>query len=279
MVNTLAMKRLLVLIDYSPYSEQIIKWAYEWFNHFEYEIIFIHHYNSIIPALTDHLTMEQIRMEDEITEMLRLRSFVQNFFPFTSKVYFRVSDISLVQILEEMKDDDTDDLILAGLKGTNLLKSVFIGSTIIKLIDKNIAPIVAIPLGGKIKIPTKLIFATHYKYPLHMLMLDKFIQTYMNGKLEELQFMLVHTSGEDEDKAIDYLGELINRFDNMVKTTSFMYKGDDVLDNIKHYMLLQEDSFLAVQKGSRDIMDRLFRKFIVSDLVNDGSIPLIVFPS
>lgn len=47
-------------------------------------------------------------------------------------------------------------------------------------------------------------------------------------------------------------------------------------DLLKERVELTEDSFLVLQQGSRSLSDKLFRKFMVNELVFNAKTPLIV---
>ncbi|ELR72045.1 hypothetical protein C900_01910 [Fulvivirga imtechensis AK7] len=270
-------RKLIVLIDFSSYSEPLVKFALNWANELDLDLVFVHQITAIVPAMTDNESRLQIVASEKNDALTRLRLLVQKYNSGKLMPQYQVTDKPLRFYLPHLLADRADDLIMAGLKGTGILKRVFLGSTVAKIIEELDYITVAMP--GKISglIPRHMTIAVNYRYPANENALTSLIGL-MLPSLVKIELISIVTSADDEAEVEAYLKKLQQRLPENITSAYHLYNGKDAFSMVKSHCVTQVDTVLVVQKGSRTLKDHLFRRFFVNELVYDGSIPLIVLP-
>lgn len=270
-------KRIIALIDFSLYSENLIKLAAYLSDAIKAEIILIHQVPGIVPALADVKSRREL-IELEKSEALKnLKQVSRKVIPFEKKISYLATERPLSVVLPELGSRDSDDLILLGLKGTGILKKLFIGSTTLKIIEDLNITAIAVPVKTDDLQLERLVIATNYRFPLNKTALDNLLRNFSES-VDEILFFSVITPDDDDIETLKYLKELNEYYQDRITSGLKMYEGKNAFEEIKSLMKGDNRSFLVVQKGSRTINDQVFRKFLINDLVYHGSIPLIILP-
>ncbi|MFN3800437.1 universal stress protein [Belliella pelovolcani] len=270
--------KIYVLIDFSDYSNSQIQLANHWCLAFGCKMVLVHQLDLIIPSLGSpdirlKLEYDQKRMVFQEIEKLREQYVDESIF-----VNIEVTALPLIKFLKEEAQIEEEDIILAGIKGTGILKQIFIGSTVTRVIEEVNRLTIALPLHIKVNVPSKLVVAVHYKTPVGEKLLKQLIKS-ISSKLEVVEFITIISKVEEKYDSEAYLLNLKKTFDSLISCQVNSFSGNEAMAELKSYMLHQEGMFLVLQKGSRSLADRVFRKFMINDLVYDASIPLIVLPS
>lgn len=273
-----ATMKIYVLIDFSDYSNSQIQLANHWCLAFGCKMVLVHQLDLIIPSLGSpdirlKLEYDQKRMVFQEIEKLREQYVDESIF-----VNIEVTALPLIKFLKEEAQIEEEDIILAGIKGTGILKQIFIGSTVTRVIEEVNRLTIALPLHIKVNVPSKLVVAVHYKTPVGEKLLKQLIKS-ISSKLEVVEFITIISKVEEKYDSEAYLLNLKKTFDSLISCQVNSFSGNEAMAELKSYMLHQEGMFLVLQKGSRSLADRVFRKFMINDLVYDASIPLIVLPS
>ncbi len=271
-------KRIITLIDFSSYSENLLNFTDTLADITKADILLIHQAPGIVPVLSDDNSRKEI-IEIEISEALKkLKDLAKEKISSQKNIKYLVTQKPLVILLPEIGSDDSDDLVLAGLKGTGILKKIFLGSTISKIIDDLNLVTIAVPLKTKDFKPEKLIIGINYRYPLKKSGLDYLLRT-LEGSIQELEFISVVTPDDKENETLKYIKQLSEDYRVKVPKTNYkIFSGKNAFDEIKNFMPWDNKTFLVLQKGTRSLNDQVFRKFVVNDLIYHGAVPLIILP-
>lgn len=270
-------KRFIILIDFSEYSVNLIKYACDWGKKVNAEVILVHQSEIIIPALTDIESKKEIVTHANEEGLLQLKELAKEIIPNDIKVSFHISENSLHITLPKLLEEPFDNLIFAGIKGTGLLKQLFIGSVALQVIEniKNI--IVAIPKEISSFSHKKIFIAATEKHPLNILELNKLLN-YIDSKNTSITFFYLAKPLEKTLEIEKYLKELKELFSNKYNTSFIIYEGNDPFHDIKKVINNKVDEILVVQKGTRLLNDQLFRRFLINELIYEGQTPLIILP-
>ncbi|HEY8401458.1 MAG TPA: universal stress protein [Cytophagaceae bacterium] len=277
--------RLIALIDFSLYSHALIELASRWCEIANAELLLVHSTPVLVPAMASQNTKDEV-FESEKKEIIsKLSKLTGEKVPSAVKVDYLVTNKDLLDILPEIvNQNDYNDFLLVGVKGTGMLKKILIGSTATKIIEELNYPTIALPSklcatqDNKCNLlPEKLIVALSYKFPLNEAAFANFLTTY-KGSIKKVEFMSVIQSDETEEMAGQYLNTLSEKYKNQVPVSYKIFNGKDVYNEIKEYVSREKDTLLVVQKGSRSLKDQLFREFLINRIVHDGSMPLVIIP-
>jgi nucleotide-binding universal stress UspA family protein len=270
--------RLFVLLDFSSYTKTLVKLAAAWALKADADVILIHQIPGFAPAFADSKSRRMLierEIDDARSEAAALE---KEYFPFTVATTIEVTDKQLIPFIKSKLSDKYNDLILMGLKGTGVLKQLFIGSHVTGVIDSCNVPVLATPSQYSARLPSRLIVALSYRYPINEAALNKILESYKGG-IEHMDFITVIKSEDVNALALDYLDILAKKFAPACSTRFNFFSGDNALEDIKEFVGKDSGALLVVQKGARTLKDKIFRKFVINELVYDGSIPLLVLPS
>ena len=270
--------KLIVLIDFSPYSETLLQLASTWSKAIDAVIVLVHKTLGVTPTLADSASSCEIIELEKQEALADLAALAQKFCADTIKITCQVFEKSLLSSLPLLLKQNFHNLILAGLKGTGLLKQIVLGSTALHIIEDLNLALIAVPVKTKPFFPDKIIVALNYRYPLNEHAFLKILAAFQNS-ITQLEFIAIVTPKDSEAESHCYLKQVNNTNSHDYAASYQVFKGEDAFMEVKAYVQKTQKSILAVQKGSRTLTDQLFRKFLINDLVHDGSIPLIVVPS
>lgn len=270
-------KRFILLIDFSEYSANLLKYAYSWSKEVNAEILLIHQTSTLVsPRLSEDIRNDTIKQN--ISEAVdQLNEYSRSILHDATNIKCQVTYYHLNLYLKELLSEPYDNLVFVGLKGTGLLKQIFIGSIAVEIIENIDNVIVAIPKEVTRFSPKKLYVPVTDKYPLNISAFHKFLGCLGDG-IEYINFFSLSKPDEHNEDNEKQLLELSNFFKNEYNTDYTVYEGKNTFENIKKVINNKTEEILVVQKGSRLLTDQLFRKFLINDLVYEGQTPLVVLP-
>lgn len=270
-------KRFIILIDFSEYSGNLIRYACDWGKQANAELLLVHQTIVLAPALTDKDSRQQIAQYTNDDALHELKTLAKVLIPPTVQVSFSVSESHLEITLPKLLEEPFDNLIFAGIKGTGLLKKIFLGSVALEVIDSTKNIIVAMPKEITTYSHKNLFVAVTEKYPLNLLALNKFFN-FIDNENTSITFFYLAKPNEKTKNIEKYLIDLTVLFAGRFNTNFAIYEGSNPFADIRKVINNQVDEILIVQKGSRLLTDQLFRKFLINELVYEGQTPLIVLP-
>lgn len=264
--------RIILLLDFSEYSENLISFTFEFSEIINAKVIFMHQIRGMAPAMADRDVRKEV-IKAEINEAhSRLRKLAKG--RIYSEESFLVSDMPILSMIKEIKSEAYFDWVIAGLKGTGAMKRLFMGSTTLSIIDDSDLLAVAVPARKPIAMSNRLMVGVSPKYPLNKSQFTVMLSA-MKEQITQLEFFTVLKEEDDETKARDHLQKIQAEY-KAFKPKVKLFKGEDALGLLHKRMQLIEGCFLVLQQGSRTLTDRLFRKFMINELVYRGQTPLIV---
>ncbi|MEQ8555099.1 MAG: universal stress protein [Cyclobacteriaceae bacterium] len=263
--------RIILPVDFSEYSENQTEFAFRISDMIEAKIIFVHSIGEIASTMDDQQAREEITRTETEEALAELRKLAKGRVDEDS---FLVSSKPILSTLEELSDESYFDWVLAGLKGTGVLKQILIGSTTISIIDETNMLTMAVPSLTPMAMPEKLLVGIQPRFALNKQQLN-IVLTSLKSEIKYLEFFTVLKEDEDETEARSLLQSLQKAYKAHHPEIQ-LFKGDDTLSLLQRRMENNPDSFLILQQGSRLITDRLFRKFTINELVYSGKTPLIV---
>jgi nucleotide-binding universal stress UspA family protein len=268
--------RIILLTDFSPQSENLLAFAGKWAESIGADLLLVHQVPGMVPALADNTSRSQIIGFEKEQAMQKLKELASQIEPSAASLDYWVSEKPISVLLQELLQQDFDDLILLGLKGTGLLKQTFLGSNATKVIEEVNAITLAIPLKKVIQ-PHALTVAVSYKYPLNEAAFGKLLAM-LKQEIKVIEFITIVTASDVEAESVQYLAGLHERFQSLIPSSIRVFRGGNALSEIKAHLRHHQDRMLVVQKGSRTLSDKFFRRFLIHDLVHDASMPLLVLP-
>lgn len=270
--------RLFVLLDFSVYSKAELLLAKKWAEWHNLEIVVLHQMEAILPSLADNELRLKI-IYDQKRELGKLWfDLHEEVFGKSNPIQFEILHDPLIAYLKTKLSPMGNDLIIMGLKGSGKLKQIFIGSMVNMVVEQLNQLTIAVPKNLENFEPNTLIFSVHPKFEFNENAFERFLAI-IPKSIKFLKFISVLTDQDDEISIKAYLSSIMNKQQANFEVSSRIFSGKNPLVEIKSYIQGRNDYLLMVQKGSRTFTDKLFRKFMVNELVYDGSIPMVILPS
>lgn len=271
-------KRFILLIDFSEYSSHLISYAADWSKECNAEMVLLHETAVAAPALADVETKQQI-VEDHNDEALqKLKALAQEHINSPVRLSYVVSDVPLHFTLPKLLEEAYDNLVFVGIKGTGMLKKLFLGSVALEVIRSTNNIVVAMPNTVDKFSHEKIFVAVNKRKPLNLEQLNHFLQ-FIDPNNTHITFFYLAKPTEDTTTIKKQLNELSTNYAERFQTSHAIYEGQNRLEDIKKVINNQIDEILIVQKGSYLLTDQLFRRFLINELVYEGQTPLVVLPS
>jgi nucleotide-binding universal stress UspA family protein len=266
-------KRFIVLTDLSEHSANLLEYAWDWARRVDAEIALVHQVMVFVPSFADVESGAEITRQAILEAVHQMEALCEPVFPDEARVSMHVSEIPLRQTLSRLLGEPFSHLIVTGLKGTSLLKKMFIGSTTVQILETTSDIVAAIPKDITSYTPEKIFVAVSEKHPFNAAVFNNLLE-WMGPEAGPLTFFYLGKSGEDNSMIEKQLRDLAKLF----SAEMALYEGGNAFADIKKVINNREKELLVVQKGSRLLTDRLFRKFLINELVYEGETPLIVLP-
>lgn len=270
-------KRFIVLIDFSEYSSNLIKYACDWSQETHAKILLHHQTHPFLPAFAENEAREFIVRDANDKALEKLKSLANELIPDYIEVSYYVSEIDFHQTLPELLAEPFENLVFIGLKGTGMLKQIFLGSVALRIIGNTENTVVAMPKGIDSFSHEKIFVAVGEKKPLNIRQLDNFL-TFIDHQNTSITFFHLAKPEEDTAHIKEQLKDLSQKYADRFNTNFAVYEADNRVDGIKGVINNKIDEILIVQKGSRILTDQLFRRFLINELVYEGQTPLIILP-
>jgi hypothetical protein len=270
-------KRFIILVDFSEYSENLIKYACDWSKQVNAELLLVHQTVVVAPAFSDNESRATIARHTNDEALQKLKVFAMDIIPSAIKVTYSVSDNPLQLTLPGLLADPFENLIFVGLKGTGLLKKIFIGNVALQVIDNTKSIIVAIPKEISHFSHQKIYVAVTEKHTLNISEFNNYLN-FIHKDRTSITFFYLARPNEKTANVENQLKDLVNLFGERFETSYAIYEGNNSFTDIKKVINNKIDEILIIQKGSRLLTDQLFRKFLINELVYEGQTPLIVLP-
>ena len=275
---TLNMKnRFIVLIDFSEYSEHLLRFAHEWGDRVRAEMLLVHSTTTVTPIMTPHESKVGMADHAHRAALKKLKAFAESVLPEGTSFKRLVSEKHPVTLLRPLLQEHYYHLVFLGLKGTGFLKKIFIGSQAVRIIDGIDSLIVAVPRNADCCSPDAIHVAVQQSRPLNVFELNKFLK-FAGEKVNEICFFSIITPEDEARSTEKYLKELTGLYAEKRNASYKILKGRSALAGLKSVMSSRKNEFVVVQRGSRMFMQQVFRKYLINELVYEGHTPLIVLP-
>lgn len=266
--------KIYTLIDFSPYSETLLKACNEWAELFKAELIAIHEISFSSPAMSNKEARNQILLSEKESHLEKLKNYCTPIIKENISINYEVTEKSVVEHIKKIASPYKKNIVLVGMKGANYLKEVFLGSTTKKVINEVNEIIITLPKEINNFKPEKLIISINPEIKINLLKLKDFV-TLFSKSIKNIEFVSFCEDIEDNLKLLS-----IEKDIKAILGDSFNYKEKsfDSLEQLKTYTMSDKKAMLLFQRGSRKTFDDLFRSFYINKFIEGASAPVVVIP-
>ena len=271
-------RNILALVDFSDHSRAALQAASQWSQLTDSELHIFHKVELVAPGFMSSSFKEELQTDAENATRDELKNFVFQaigYVPSDDKMYITAD--RLLPEVEKLIQQVDFQLVFLGTKGKNKLSKYLFGSTVHGILDNFELNIAVIPDKKVFTTPIHISVAAHPGIPVRTELLRILISSLREGP-EKLEFISINDDTTDSGSSETYLKNLVAQFPEVQNSNYEVFIGEDILRELKNYVKTHDNAVLIVQKGPRGLKDSFFRSFLVDDLVNDASIPLIILP-
>lgn len=275
------MKKIIVPVDFSIYSENALQTAAFLAKQSDAEVLVVHMLelsNAIISQSESYAQQETV-FYLKLAEK-RFNKFLQKDYLSEVKVKPIIKHFKIFSELDELAREENADLIVMGSKGTSGLKEMFIGSNTEKVIRYAHVPVLVVkdtPIVSKLE---KAVFACDFS--------DDDVSPYLEAKTFfeklncSLQLVYVSTpttkfksTKEIEEKMVQFFNktnEDVNEVSNVKVISDY-----SVEKGVLYYTNKSESDILAVATHGRKGISHFFEGSISEDIANHSKLPVLSF--
>jgi|GEM_PF-3062524 nucleotide-binding universal stress UspA family protein len=268
--------RIIILADIERDCDALFGFASKLAEHSSVAMVVLHQHIPVIPSMVSSSERTKLIKSSAAAARRKLEKLIKKFnFP-ANQLKISVTRNDLVDEIAE-KYNPEDILLLSLNEKTGLFKKLFPVRTAIPVINQLNNSVICIPEGNTSVSLARCRVGVQKSNPIDVHELKRLLKL-IHPEKGELRFFSVMNENEPQDEATAYLKELADYFDNdaQVRAGFDIVEGSDVFESIKNLMPENQGEFLILQKGSRLLTDKIFRKFLTSEIVNHAKIPLIV---
>ena len=275
-------KRILATTDFSPVSNNALRYAIGLAGELSAKLYILHSYR--IPSVSDMaypmsgvlpegvVDLESVQEEVSVEmEKLEQEYLTDSSLKYEILIKSGFVEKSITETIAEYKID----LLVMGTRGANALQEIF-GSTTTKVISSSQSPLLVIPKTASFQKIDRIILASDYQKshkPQTYDVLLNFAQLF-HAKIDVL-----HIKPESEKMSSSELeaGEGLNRILKKTQPTfHFHTEGDDVNDAIEKYLHKHENSMLAMVPHKHSLIDRLIHGSKTQHMIFHSKRPMLV---
>lgn len=268
-------KRLVALIDFSESAEPLANFCADWSRAMRLNLWLMHVLSPKTPVIADAETRKEIARTKRDDAERALYELAQRFPDLKPRCL--VAEGDLCQELNALASENPATLIALGLKSAGALARFFFGSKAAEVIDRAIAPVVAVPqLISRFDFET-LYVSVNRHYPVNLVSFNKLL-AFAGERVKRLYFFSLLDEGEDVGALETYLFELSETYRDDYLVGRFLLKKRDSLKDLDALLGEKTKELLVLQRGSRLLSDQLLRRYFINDVVAAGHVPFAVLP-
>lgn len=269
--------RFIALIDFSEYSPDLLRYAYDWSRKAGGNLIMVHNTIVVAPAMADPGTRTALAQVANEEALARMRKLAEEYLPDHSDIRYIASEQPIASIIAGLRNEPSESIVFMGVKGTGRLKQIFMGSFVIEVIDQADTIVVAMPRKVTSFVSDKIYVAVSDTSQLNTSALDTLLAC-VGDRIRELSFFSLTDSKFDLHAMEVYLSGLVRDYSDHVTANYQIFYEENVFDSLRSIINDKTNELLVVQRGSRSLTNQPLRKFIINELVYEGVTPLIVLP-
>jgi nucleotide-binding universal stress UspA family protein len=178
----------------------------------------------------------------------------------------------IVDVVNELAESETPELIVMGTKGSNLLRELLIGSTTGRILRQIKLPTLVVPETIALKNPDRIVFATDLNECRNeddFEKLTNLVRRFMS------EFLILHIYKVEKPDVSKY-EKCMEQYLNGINY-SFHYKQHvDVETGILEFVSLMKAGLLAMIGRKDDLLLSLFKHSVTQGITQQAEVPMLI---
>lgn len=265
--------RITALVDASPYADDVLRMAQDLSRWTGSPWQVLSQAEVLMPGLLDNAAKASAKADALARVHTQLAEAVRDMDP---PPHMQVVDSDVLDAA--LETTPAPGFFVAGLKGSGILRRIFIGSTVVKLIERSPVPVFAVPRGERLQAPLHLYVGVAPGAPFEGAPLRELVARF-GANVGLVTLFSVVAEGEKETQAAhDHLRQVETDLALQVPTMVQLLPGAVGLAGLKEHAATDPHALLVLRRGGRELTDQLFRRYFINELVYDARVPLVVLP-
>lgn len=273
------MKRILVPIDFSDYSENALITAANFAKKFNFELVIVHMLELANTVITSTgISAKETVFYLKLTEK-KLNEFLDKEYLKGLKITPIIKHYKMFSELNELSKEEDISLIIMGSQGASGFKEIFIGSNAQKVIRHSDIPILVIKEEPKLSFENA-IFACDFS--------EESISAYKKARKFaksidcKMKMVFVNTPSKSF-KSSSEMREIVKTFFEKAQTSAnyiedVMYTSDYTIEaGIINFAKKHNADIIAMATHGRKGLAHFFDGSITEDVANHSSLPVLSF--
>ena len=272
------MQSLIVATDYSDNSIAALNLAGRLQKKFGAKL-YVMHVFDISATFMSTVSIAYARMEEAAFKEHRgrLTEFASKHLGATDfEIIVSENSIAANAIMEKAEELKAD-LILAGMRGSNVVREFIIGSTASALIEKSLIPVLCVPSGFKAEKIEKIVYATAFEEAD----IDAIQKLIPLAKTFGATLNLVHISTQKEyagEDQLQWFNEMLGEKVDYKELQIELKFADDIFVALNTYLDEAEPQLLVMlEREGHHLMGSLWHRDLVKRMKLEVEIPLMSF--
>ncbi|WGH77070.1 universal stress protein [Tenacibaculum tangerinum] len=276
------MKKIIVPVDFSEYSENALRTAAFLAKQKEAEVLAVHmlELSNAVISQSESAVQQEMVFYLKLAEK-RFNEFLQKEYLSDVKVTPIIKHFKIFSELDDLAKNEEADLIIMGSKGVGGVKEILVGSNTEKVIRHAHVPVLVIkeePIASKIE---KVLFACDFS--------DEDVEPYMKAKKffknldAKIEILYVSTpnskfksSKELEDRMMHFFNQTDEKHQDSIPKVK-MVSDYSVEKGVFYYANKENSDILVVATHGRKGITHFFEGSISEDIANHSKLPVLSF--
>jgi hypothetical protein len=235
----------------------------------------VHQSNNFLPTIIEHSERLIAIRKAKSEALFKLKEIAKEDFD-TIEVDFLVSEEKISKMYNQLKNPSFEDYIFVGLKGTNYIKKHLIGSIATQITDNINATTFAIPYQKTtLEIDTFYVGINNPKQ-FNFEAFNKTIALFPG--IEKIIVFTISNTTENPLFSNVLLDKIHHPNESELELTFRVFEDKDMLKESIECTDTNLNKMLVIQKGPRNITDKMFRNFFTNEFVYEGKFAMIILP-
>ncbi len=268
-------KRFVIFAETTGLSHMLIQNALIIARNHNVKFCLVHQSNNFLPTIIDN-SDRMIAVRKAKKEALdKLKEIAKEDFE-SIEVDFFVSEERINQIYNQLKNSTYEDYVFVGLKGTNYIKKHLIGSMATQITDNINTTILALPYKKSTFEIEEFYVGINNPQNFNFDALNKTIAFF--PKLEKVIVFTISNNKENQLFSRDILEKIHHPKEIEFEVTYRVIEDKEALKESIECSETSMNKMLVIQKGARNISDKMFRNFFTNEFVYEGKFAMIILP-
>ncbi|NNC70735.1 MAG: universal stress protein [Flavobacteriaceae bacterium] len=277
------MKKVLIPTDFSDNSKVALDYAIELYKDAPCSFYVLNTYDQLVTsdhfdvAVATNLKALQMLKKNSETQLKKIETYFKKKNTNANQQIKTISQIgTLIAAVKDVVNKEAIDVIIMGTKGESSSSNIIFGSSTLQVINKRIAPVIAVPNEYNFSEIKHILFPTD----LYIEFRDKHLKFLLDiAKQTKSKITLLHkifrglntVQRENKAKLENYLSEINPLFETIEEK--------EIDEAIYDYEQSHPTELLAMINNKHSFIENLFFTPVVSKIVKHTKIPFLVIPS